>query len=265
MDLKGFLKSPKAQRNALLLVVAGLLLALRMCKAPDAAADLTYKQNIAALQDSVRTYRDRNGALVYEKMALISDVGGLRSLNSELANEVQYLKDHPLVVTRYKTVIVHDTVWLTPSVDAGGITYRGGRKTVPFTWSLDTTYAKDNFRKMRGMYLVEADSAAYVDSKRFAITSDSLGMTFTTGITENKSGMLEIFVKSPYPGFSAYGMDGALIDPRTSEVIRKFFPPKRWGLGPYIGYGVTFGPGGFGHGASAGIAVHYGIIQWGKK
>jgi len=265
MDFIGFLKSPKAQRNALVVALVALMLAFRMCKSPDKADSTIYEQNLSALRDSVRTYRDRNGVLVHEKMALISDVHGLGSLDADLAREVKYLKDHPIVVTRYKTIIVHDTVWLTPVIDTGGITYKDGRKIVPFRWQLDTTYAEGNFRKMRGMYLVETDSASYVGSSRFAVTSDSLGLTFTTGITENRDGMLEIFVKSPYPGFSAYGMDGALIDPRTSEVIRKFFPPKRWGLGPYVGYGVNVSKSGFSHGPSLGVALHYGLIQWGKK
>ena len=58
----------------------------------------------------------------------------------------------------------------------------------------------------------------------------------STGFTENKDGLLEIFVKSDYPGFKVSKLDGALIDPKKSNVLKKYFPEKRWGLGVYCGY-----------------------------
>jgi hypothetical protein len=61
-----------------------------------------------------------------------------------------------------------------------------------------------------------------------------MGIKFYTGIKERER-QIEIFVRSDYPGFSVSSIEGALIDPRKSEVIRSYFPPKKWGLGPQVG------------------------------
>ena len=91
-------------------------------------------------------------------------------------------------------------------------------------------------------------------------------MSFTTGITESNDDEIEIFIKSDYPGFTPSDIQGAVIDPRKSEVISKYFPPKRWGISPYVGYGIygDLQKGTFGHGINIGIGITYDIIQWEK-
>ncbi len=63
------LKKPKAQRNILAVALIVVIILLRGC---DGSSDIdAYKneQNISALQDSVRTYKNKNGDLVFEKLA----------------------------------------------------------------------------------------------------------------------------------------------------------------------------------------------------
>ena len=99
------------------------------------------------------------------------------------------------------------------------------------------------------------------------ITTDEFGMSLITGLTENKDGLLEIFIKSPYPGFKVTSIDGALIDPNESEVIKKYFPPKRWAIGFYGGYGIYYDPLKIsaGSGLQIGIGLQYNILQWNLK
>jgi hypothetical protein len=99
------------------------------------------------------------------------------------------------------------------------------------------------------------------------ISRDEFAMSLTTGLTENKDGLLEIFVTSKYPGFSVTDLNGSLIDPAKSDVLKKYFPPKRWALGVYGGYGVYFDPAKIrvGTGIQLGIGIQYNIFQWNFK
>lgn len=263
-----YLSTPKGQRNALLIVFVLCIVYFRSCTGGSSIDTTVYEQNIAALTDSLRVYKTKNGELVYEKSSLLTSTKELKQLNNELAEEVKYLKDNPIVIIKWKTKIVHDTVYLPVVVGEAYWNEDSTIKTVPFTWKYDTVYIENNYRKLAGQYLVQVDTLLNVVTKSFIISTDEIGMSFTTGLTESKDGNLEIFIKTPYPGFKPVDVDGALIDPRESDVIKKFFPPKRWSIGPYIGYGFYFDPvkGKAGSGINAGISVSYGIIQWkGKK
>lgn len=264
------LKNPKTQRNILLGALIVVIIFFRGCGDGNEIQTMEYEQNIAALQDTIRTYETKNGDLVSEKMALLTDKKGLKNLNKELSDDIQYLKDHPIVVTKFKTKIVHDTVWLQPEIDSTNITFNADSsvKFIPFKWGDSTIFDDNNYRKIAGTYIIEIDTNHNVNTNNFLITKDELGMAFTTGITESKDGQVEIFIKSKYPGFTPTGIDGALFDPRESDVIKKYFPPKRWGLGISGGYGFYFDPQNVrvGHGVTVSVAVSYNLIQWkGKK
>lgn len=267
LTMLNYLKDPKGQRNVLFAAIIITIIFFRGCGSGTSDVDaMMYEQNINALRDSVRTYVAKNGDLVFEKAALLTESGDLKKYNKDLADEMENLKDRAIFLSKIKTKVKHDTLYLEPKIDPSSITYNADStiKIIPFTWGDTTEYAPDNYHRIAGMYIIEVDSSLNVSTKNFAITTDEIGISFTTGITENKDGLLEIFIKSPYPGFTPTSIDGALIDPRESKVIKKFFPPKRWSIGPYIGYGLYVGNG-IGLAPSVGISLQYGILQWGKK
>lgn len=261
MKLLNYLLTLKGQRNALIILLVLIVLCLRNCN----SINHNLEQNIEALTDSVRTYKDRNGVLVYEKTAFIASEKELKKLNVELSNEVKYLKDHPIVVIKSKNIITHDTVHI--NVGAGSQYTDQGKVIASFPWSFDTTYSPDNFRTLEGVYTVEVDTEFCVKTTMFTITKDRLGISFVTGLTETKDNKLEIFIKSSYPDFKTTDINGALIDPEKSDVLKKLFPPKRWSVGPFIGYGAYFDPvqSKFGTGVTLGISVTYGVFQWKDK
>lgn len=264
------LKNPKAQRNILIGALIAVIIFFKGCGGGNEIQTMEYEQNIAALQDSIRTYETKNGELVSEKMALLTDKDNLKNLNKELSDDIKHLKDNPLVVTKFVTKIVHDTVYLEPEIDSTGITFNADStvKIIPFTWGDSTQFDDNNYRKIGGSYLVQVDTGLNVTTNNFLITTDEMGLSFTTGITESKDDQVEIFIKSNYPGFTPTKIDGALFDPRESDVIKKYFPPKRWGVGVYGGYGLYFDVQNVrvGHGINLGVGVSYNLFQWkGKK
>lgn len=264
------LKKPKAQRNILAVALIVVIILLRGC---DGSSDIDvykYEQNISALQDSVRTYKNKNDDLVYEKLAYIASEKELAKYNKELKDEVSYLKDNPITVTKYITRIVHDTVRVPVYIDTTNITWNADStiKYIPFEWDNDTTYNENNYRKLGGNFIVAVDTTMNGSINDFEITNDEIGLSFTTGLTENSNDQVEIFITSDYPGFVPTAIEGALFDPRESTVIKKFFPPKRWAVGVYGGYGFYFDPSNtkFGSGIQLGVGIQYNLFQWnGKK
>lgn len=254
----------KLQRNLAIIIAIVAILFIHRCTPSDPNID-TLKQNITALNDSIRTYKDKNGQLVYEKAAFISENGDLKKLNKELDDEIKYLKDHPLVVIKTVIKIVHDTVFVPVKV-GGPVILKDGSVSRNLTWNLDKEFSKGNYRKLGGDLDVIVDSNLNLTSSPMHITTDELGLSLTTGLTENGD-FLEIFVKSPYPGFTPTSINGSLIDPKKSEVLKRYFPPKKWAVGIYGGYGIYFDPRSFdiGNGVLLGVGVQYNILQWNFK
>lgn len=254
------------QRNILLaLTILFLFLFIRSCNENGGKIN-TLEQNVFTLKDSLRTYKDKTGRLVYEKGALISEKDDLKKLNVDLANEVKNLKDNPLVVIKTVVKVVHDTTYIEiKSTNPGR--WNGNTFTQNFEWDLNNKYSKENYRLIEGNFDVYVDSTFKLSTSKMKIIKDELSMSMSTGFTENKDGLLEIFVKSDYPGFKVSKLDGALIDPKKSDVLKNYFPPKRWGLGVYVGYGVSINPVTLSpaSGIQIGIGVQYNILQWNFK
>jgi hypothetical protein len=254
------------QRNILLaLSILFLFLFLRSCNENDGQIN-TLEQNVFTLKDSLRTYKDKTGHLVYEKGALISENDDLKSLNVDLANEVKNLKDNPLVVIKTVIKIVHDTTYIEIKSTSPG-KWNGNTFTQNFEWDLNNKYSSENYRLIEGNFDVYVDSLFKLSTSKMKIVKDEFSVSMSTGLTENKDGLLEIFVKSDYTGFKVSKLDGALIDPKKSDVLKKYFAPKRWGLGVYAGYGVSINPITLSPatGIQIGVGIQYNILQWNFK
>jgi hypothetical protein len=260
-----WIKDPKNQRNLTIVIALIVIILVQRCS-PSQGEVNTLKQNLFAMNDSIRTYKTKNGTLVYEKGALISENGNLKSLNKGLSDEIKYLKDNPIVVIQTKIVIKHDTIKVPVYVGVP-IYHKDGSVTRELTWKYEKDFGKGNSRKLSGKLDVTVDTSMNLTSSPVHITNDEFSLAITTGLTENKDGLLEIFVKSDYPGFSVSELDGALIDPKKSEVLKKYFPPKKWSLGLYTGFGPYVDPfnAKVGVGVQVGIGLQYNLIQWNFK
>ncbi len=262
------MKNTNTIRNFLIVSLAIIsFLYFRSCS-NTSTHENTYRQNLIALQDSIRTYTTKNGEMIFEKAALISENDNLKTLNSDLAKEIQYLKDNPIVVVKTKIVVQEIPVKIPVYSDEfGNWNENKTQFTQNFKWSKQQNFDTDNWRKLAGSFSITVDTSFTLSSSPMSIDTSEFGMSLTTGLTENKDGILEIFVKSNYPGFSVTKLNGALINPTESAVLKKYFPPKRWALGTYVGYGMYFDPTNMqsGTGAQIGIGLQYNILQWNFK
>jgi len=86
-----------------------------------------------------------------------------------------------------------------------------------------------------------------------------MGFSFVTGLRE-KDGSLEIFVTPKYPDMKITNIEGAIVDPHKSDVLKNMFPEKKWSVGPYLGVGLgakVLGEPAFGPVINIGIGVQY--------
>jgi hypothetical protein len=264
IKIMNYLRTPYGQRNTLIVIIIAIVIFFNGCGDGNTDIDMMeYKQNLSALQDKVRNYETKNGTLIYEKKALLGNISEVSKMNKELKKDIKDLEDHPIVITKFKTKIIHDT--LKMEVTGGEATFTDGKKIVPFPFDTTIKHNDQNYRTLAGKYIITVDSSLNMTSI-FQIDKDEMAMSFTTGITENDNKEVEIFIKSDYPNFTPSGIDGAIIDPTKSEVIKSYFPTKRWGLSPYIGYGfyADFNKGIVGTGLNGGISLSYDIYQWQK-
>lgn len=74
----------------LIIIVLVIFLSTAVNKCSNVQSE--YKNNIAALNDTIRYYQDKNGNLVATKLAFESDIKTLQLLNEELFNELNNLK-----------------------------------------------------------------------------------------------------------------------------------------------------------------------------
>jgi hypothetical protein len=199
-----------------------------------------------AYEEALRVEATKSGKLQFEKDVLVLSEKDLKEKNDSLYNEVKDQKGQVIFITDVRTVIETDTQYLTNTL----IEYPDA--SFGLKWGYDTTFSPGNYRSLAGESKFRVTQTG-VSPLSTEVTKDVMGMKFYTGIKE-REGQIEIFVRSDYPGFSVSSIEGALIDPRKSEVIRSHFPPKKWGLGaqvggtmnregkivPYIGVGLSY-------------------------
>lgn len=180
-----------------------------------------YQNNVAALNDTIRITKAKNGIIEFNKLAFIADkVANLEKVNKELADAIKNIKGDVKTIIKSDIKLVHDTVTL---VTTGSI--KDSIATVHFNFN--KTYSPNNYRIREGytnFNLLTKETSG-------ELTKDEIGFSVTTGIKKvNKR--YEIFVEPDYPGMQVTKLNGAVID----ETI--FGTPKvrKLSIGVNVGY-----------------------------
>ena len=176
-------------------------------------------QNIA--QDTLTVCKNKVGELYSQQNIYITEIKDLKKSNSELYAEVKNLKDNPVVVTKVQTVIefkdkiIKDTVIVDPS---GNYTFNMKYKDKWVNLSGRTTF----------------DINTMVGTAKF--DSISFPNTITIDFIE-KNNQLSFIAKSDNPYCQINSLNGSIISPEKSSVIKKRFD-KKWavvvGVGPTV-------------------------------
>lgn len=219
-----------------------------------------YEYNLAALDDSLRTYMTAEEELVYTTRSLIATNEELKHLNAKLAKKGSSLGKQVVTISDIKTVTVTDTYYM-PIMTVLNI------DTFDFRVNDTVFHNIDNYTSTHIDFQVIILRPTGNDTITESLLVDKMrvrqetAVSLTTGLTET-NGVLEIFVLPNHPGLTITQLEGAFINPRDSEVIRQFFPDKRWVVGPFLGFGYSATSQGLHPGISAGISLQYRLISF---
>jgi len=254
------------KRKDIVLVAAIAILLLLLFRQCSSNADLKSQvfiqnHNLDALKDTVRLQKNRAGEDMYVRKTLLASKKKKEELNKNLADELKKVKGDVIVIHDVETVVETDTQYVNNYLTV----YPDGSYSLD--WKFDTTFSENNYRKFSGNSFFKIDSITNkVTPGLTRINEDEMGFSFVTGLREkNKS--LEIFVTPKYPGMKITDIEGAIIDPYKSTVLKNMFPNKKFSVGPYVGIGLGAGYGLNGKpiaGAmfNIGVGIQYSIIKF---
>lgn len=192
-----------------------------------------YKNNIEALNDTIKYYKTSNGNLVATKRAFESDVKTLKLLNENLYNEIEELKLKGKVSS---IVYVNGTI----ENELKDTAYIIQRDTIYKGFSKDFNFNND-FRILEGNVKYNNDSLGV------KITKDIMNFDYTVAIDKNN----EIYIKSTNPYVKYKELSGFRLSTKKQ---------KHWHFGPSITYGYDFINKN--HGLTVGGSVMYSLISW---
>lgn len=245
------------------LIIIGIILFLLLLHTYNSNANLRTQLNISnqnakALADSVRVSKNKVGDLEYSKNVLVSEKNELSNLNSDLKKELDKEKGKVYELTKYVASIDNGPVDGVPTVVEVYPDSTQGLK-----WKYEKIYDSENYRLIAGESKFKIDSLGNVTPLFTELTQDEIKFNVIQGLRE-KDGNIEMFVRSDYPAFKLDDLNSVIIDPKNHPVLKKFTKQKRFGIGPYVGYGVYINNfnGQVGLGAQIGIGIHYDIIKF---
>jgi hypothetical protein len=218
-------------------------------------------QNIAALRDTIRVQKNRAGELTYSIKTLLTDKRNLENLNKDLREELDKQKGKVVYITKTVTKTKVDTHYVNNNITV----YGGGKFSLD--WKYDSIFSPDNYRNFSGNSFFHIDSiTGKITPGKTRIDNDEIGFSLVTGLRE-KDGSLEIFVTPKYPGMKITKIEGAVVDPKKSDLLKDMFPDKRISVGPYVGLGLgaMYHSGGkpvFGPVLNFGLGVQYSLFKF---
>ena len=225
-------------------IVYGIIVVLLICALGTSVSQCSserqrYKNNIAALTDTIHYYKAENGQLVATKLAFETDIKDLEMLNEALCEELDNLNaKYDLVSgTHFGGVIeheVHDTAYVVQ------------HDTIQNGFSHDFAF-NDEFRTLEGNVNYKNDTVGV------KINKDEVYFDYTVAM--DKKNNIYITSKNPYIKYNE--MTGFQV-PKQKQ--------KRWYIGPSInvGYGAAIHDGKViaVPNISVGISAGYGLFKW---
>lgn len=223
-------------------------------------------QNMNALKDSLTVVFDKKlKAYVWEKQNyLVNKLEDLEKYNKDLYNELKKVKGDVIAAIDSKVKIEvpdvaagNELVTVSANDNLYGLNFKKPYKDAGFEQIIEGQ-SRFKARFSDNKWLLEPDSTC------FFINKSTLDIKYGFRDLKDK---YEVFAISQSPIVKFNELDGVLIldklPPKPPE------KPKKFGFGPYIGFGLNTDPNLSNprFGWSMGVSVHYDIWQWrfGKK
>ena len=188
-------------------------------------------EKIVVINDSISIYKNKLDSEYVAKNIYIQTADQLKKTNQELYDEIKNLKDNPVVVTKIvtQTVIKEITAQSDSTIehkDSTNVVWKN------LYWSA---------KHPQGFYTLNGNTDVRSDFSSFQTTISSLSVPakITFDIIENKKEkQLMLIGRSDNPYVSITNVNGTVVDPKNSKVLKSYFPQKHWHIGLQAGYGL---------------------------
>jgi len=228
------------------------------------------EQNIAAANDSIRTYKNKNGQLTSEKAIWILTERQLKEENRGLYDKVKAQNgkiislNNVVFALRQDTAILHDTINYLKSKIGNAIPIDATTWRLP--WELNYTWDRsgNNWDQFVGHTIVSLDTTTMQVIHRNTLLDRRLGnIEFTFG-EKVVDGKYNVYVTTTYPGLSAKSLEGFFTDPNSNKYLRDLMGKRHWFTGFGVGPNVSFGYNPFIQkpAFTFGVGLHYNIYSW---
>lgn len=262
-----FIKNPVNQRLilAICLIILGIIF-FQTCNSNKQLKQDVLKSEInrKALTDSIRLVKNKAGELQSEKNAFVAINKELKDLNNNLYNEVKKQKGNVLSLTILNANLSMKINTLEDSLrnSKHGVIYNALTNSYSIPWDFNQTFDEKNNRIIEGHTVARWDSLSNTLLNEGTILDKfNLNFNIVTGLSEEDNN-LKIFVKSNYPDLKFNNIEGALIDPNKSPLIKKLMNQKRWSIGPNAGYGMVITSSGIKTGLIVGVSLQYKFFSF---
>lgn len=185
------------------------------------------KQNLIAVQDSIKTYQSQLGVLTSERAVYKGSQEQLKELNDSLYRELDLANESVRTVTLIETIIRPDTVYIESRVSSDTV-----KSIIDFEFEEQFI---DSYHYFAGYTTFRIDSATYdVYDAITVITDEVWNLHFKTGLMQEDD-VWKVFIETDVPYFNVTRLDGAVIDlPKSLKQNT-----RRWNVGLQVGYGTT--------------------------
>lgn len=210
------------------------------------------QSNIDALNSQIETTQRKNGFLLGEKGALQAELGDLRELNSDLAEQVEDLENNPITITEVVVETRVDTIVDIPT--AGEYL---GEDRFRLTWEYENS-GDWGSRLLRGTNEFNILGGEELTGVQTDILADQFSLRLRTGFRETGDGRLRVYVETDYPNIDFTSIEGAIVD-KDYFLQNNQSDGRNWVIGPQVGVGIgsnsKITP-------TIGIGVTYNVWGW---
>jgi hypothetical protein len=224
------------------------------------------EQNNAALTDTIKYEKQKNGELQASIAVFVGDIKDLKKLNKDLYDRVKAQDGKILDLNHIVFVLKQDSTTLAKALVEKDKIIEKLKKiddnTYAAGWTLPFKYDSTNFEVIKGRTYIAVTNKdplelAHVDTE---LLEKLTQIDLTFGHKEEK-GMIRVYAQTAFPGFTVQSLEGVLIDPNEYSSLAK---KKHWfqgfGVGPQatMGFNVTTGK----YGLVLGVGIHYTIYRF---
>jgi len=217
-------------------------------------------QNYAALNDSIKIYKNKAGKTSYSKPIADMSVEEVEKYFPELYERLK--NELGVVKIIWRTRIEYRD---TGSVKNAIIKLDSNKYALNYDYysqdsSLNINTTNTFFANVKLTNENINQYSVSVQPGISTINNISLKLGFTTGI-KKEDNLYKIFICPDNKNVTVGQIEGADV----SNMINPQIPPsknKKWSVGPYIGFGMSFGKGIYQIGPGVGVSIQYSLIKF---